>query len=155
MYIVEISSNIRHKILITQVDQNDYDGLNPERYFFDWKREKYFEVLKLYRVDINDILGVMSIQTKSDEWYYHIRLLSVSIENAGYTKIYDRIVGNLITYVSKRAIEDFGEKACVTLVPKTKLMSHYIQKYHFNPVGNVLCLTIPEIFTLIEEYDHD
>ncbi|HAC14685.1 MAG TPA: N-acetyltransferase [Bacteroidetes bacterium] len=155
MYIEEISTGIRHKIVITQVDLHDYERLTPERFFFDWKKEKYFEVLKLYRVDINDILGVISIQTKSDEWYHHIRLLSVSIENAGYTKIYDRIVGNLITYVSKRAIEDFGEKACVTLVPKTKLMPHYIQKYHFIPVGNVLCLTIPEIFTLIEEYDHD
>lgn len=155
MYIEEISTGICHKIVISHVDLNDYDRLSPEKYFFDWKKEKAFEVLKLNRIGMDEILGVMSIQTNSDEWFYHIRLLSVSIENAGNSKIYDRIVGNLITYVSKRAIEDFGEKACVTLLPKTNFMPHYIQKYHFKLVGNVLCLTIPEIFTLIEEYDYD
>lgn len=155
MYVEELTTGIRHKINISHVDLNDFDVLLPERFFFDWKKEKPFEILKLYRIDKNEILGVMSIQPKPDEWYYHIRLLSVSIDNAGFAKKYDRIVGNLITYVSKRAIEDYAEKACVTLVPKSKLMSHYIEKYHFKTVGRVLCLTIEEIFNLIEEYDYD
>ena len=155
MYVIELKTGINLKIGITHKDLDDFDVLTPERFFFDWKKEKSYEVLKLFRIDNNEILGVISIQRKPDEWYYHIRLLSVSIDNAGFAKIYDRIVGNLITYVSKRAIEDFGEKACVTLVPKSKLMPHYIQKYHFKPVGNVLCLTIQEIFTLLEEYDYD
>ncbi len=86
---------------------------------------------------------------------FHIRLLTASRENVGKDKIYDRIIGNLLTYVAKLAVRDFGEWACISLKPKTEIAAHYIDKYKMNITGATLSLEVPEIFELIELYDHD
>jgi len=155
MYIEEIRNKIRHKVRVGHLLTQEFDFVSEGEFFFDWRLEKTSEVLKLFRQDTGEILGLMSVENVDQEWMYKINLLSVSKANSGSRKKYDRIVGNLITYVCKRAVEDFGEKACVILIPKTNLRQYYMDKYLFKPVGYVLCLTIMEMFKLFEEYDHD
>ncbi len=53
------------------------------------------------------------------------------------------------------AVRDFGEWACISLRPKTQIAQHYIDKYKMNITGVTLSLEVPEIFELIELYDHD
>ena len=81
------------------------------------------------------------------------RLLTVSAENRGKTKKYDRIAGNLIVHAAKIAIEDYGELACVSLRPKTEIANHYIKRYRMKRTGVSLSLEIPEILELINEYE--
>jgi hypothetical protein len=155
MYIYEVRNRIQHDVHVAEVQQVELESLSGGEFFFDWSQEQNYTVLKLCRTDSGEILGLASVELVPTEWIYRIRLLSVSKHNLGRHKKYDRIIGNLITHVCNLAIEDFGEKACVILVPKTVLLSHYVEKYHFTRVGSLLCLTISEMFKLIEEYDHD
>lgn len=79
----------------------------------------------------------------------------MSRENKGKEKEYDKIAGNLIAYVSKLAVEEFGELACISLKPKTQIAQHYIDKYNMNTTGITLSLEVPEILDIINRYDND
>ncbi|MBE8713235.1 hypothetical protein [Sphingobacterium hungaricum] len=154
MNIVEISTGNLYDIEILPVDGNDYKFLTKGRYFFNWKLEKEQEVYKLLIQGSNEILGVVSLERIPNEWRIHIRLITVSGENRGKKKRYDKIIGNLIAYVSKLAVEEFGELACVSLKPKTQIAQHYIEKYNMNTTGITLSLEVPEILDLINQYDN-
>lgn len=155
MNIIEISSGALIPIEIIPIDADDYKSITKKRYFFNWKAEKGFDVYKLTIKGETDILGLVSIENIPSEWRIHIRLLTVSIENKGVNKKYDRIAGNLIAYVSKIAVMEFAELACVSLVPKTSIAKHYMEKYHMNLTGRTLSLEVPEILSLINQYDND
>jgi hypothetical protein len=103
----------------------------------------------------NDILGLLSVERIVAEWRIHTRLLTVSIENKGRGKRYDDIAGNLIAYVSKLAVEEFGALACVSLKPKTRIEGHYIDRYNMNSTGITLSLEVPEMPDLVNRYDND
>jgi len=103
----------------------------------------------------SDILGLVSIEKMLQEWRIHIRLLTVSKENKGNDKKYDHIAGNLIAHVAKIAIREFGELACVSLRPKSRIAQHYIDKYNMNVTGITLSIEVPEIIDLINFYDND
>lgn len=105
--------------------------------------------------DTNDILGLVSFEIISEEWRIHINLLSVSIENKGKDKKYENIVGNLLTFVSKIALREFAEMACVSLKPKEAIARHYIEKFGMNVTGLTLSLEFPEIMNLINRYDYE
>ena len=153
MKITEVSTAKDYTIEIVPVEDIDYKSLKKDRYFFDWKEEKEQEVYKLIREGSDEILGVISVERIPTEWRIHIRLLTVSRENKGKDKEYDKIAGNLIAYVSKLAVEEFGELACISLRPKTLIAQHYIDKYNMNTTGITLSLEVPEILNLINQYD--
>ena len=121
MYITELSSKKHFPIEILPIESSDFKILTKSRYFFNWKEEKEFEIHKLKIKDHQEILGLVSFERYSEEWRIHIRLLTVSIENRGIQKKYDRIAGNLIAFVAKIAVLDFGHLACVSLKPKSSL----------------------------------
>lgn len=50
----------------------------------------------------------------------------MSVENKEKDKAYENITGNLITYLSKIALGEFGELTCVFLKPKGVIAQHYI-----------------------------
>jgi hypothetical protein len=110
---------------------------------------------KLVIKEKNDILGLISIERIPSEWRIHIRLLTVSIETKGKTKLFEKITGNLITYVAKIAVAEFGELAFISLRPKSSIAQHYIDKYNMNITGMTLSIEVPEIINLINQYDHD
>lgn len=155
MNITEISTGKIFPIEIIPLQPKDYKSITKKRYFFDWKIEHEFEIYKLLIKGESDILGIISIERIPLEWRIHIRLLTVSVENMGKNKKYDKVSGNLIAFVSKLVIREFAELACVSLTPKTSIANHYIEKYHMNVTGKTLSLEVPEILNLINQYDND
>lgn len=155
MKIVHTSTGKEHSINIMPVEEKDLKKIQKTRYFFDWKTQKNYEIYKLQINGTNDILGLISIKKIPKEWRIHIRLLSVSKENKRKKKQYDRITGNLIAFISKIAVRDYGELACVSLKPKTAIAQHYINKYNMNRTGMTLSIEVPEIIDFINFYDND
>lgn len=155
MNIVEVLTGTLCPIEVLRVTNTDYTSISKARYFFDWKEEKKEEVYKLVLKGEKDILGLVSIERIPAEWRIHIRLLTVSAENKGKEKQFDKITGNLIAYVAKIALADFGQMACVSLRPKSSIAKHYMAKYNMNITGMTLSLEVTEIVNLINEYDHD
>ena len=155
MKIVDTSTGKEYPVEILPVESEDFKSLRKARYFFDWRIERNQEVYKLQMTGSSDILGLVSLERIPSEWRIHIRLLTVSKENKGNGKKYDKIAGNLITHVAKIAILEFGELACVSLKPKSQIARHYIDKYNMNITGMTLSTEVPEILDLINLYDHD
>lgn len=155
MNIVEVLTGNICPIEVLPVTNTDFTSISKARYLFDWKEEKKEEVYKLVLKGQKDILGLVSIERIPSEWRIHIRLLTVSVENKGKEKQFDKITGNLIAYVAKIALADFGQMACVSLRPKSSIAKHYMTKYNMNMTGMTLSLEVPEIVNLINKYDHD
>ncbi len=155
MNIVEVSTGESYPIEVLSVERTDYKSLSKARYSFDWKEEKEQEVYKLVMKGQREIPGLVSIERIPSEWRIHIRLLTVSVENRGERKVFEKIAGNLIAFVSKMAVTDFGELACVSLRPKSSIARHYITKYKMHVTGLSLSLEVPEIIDLINQYDYD
>ena len=155
MKIEETSTGKEYPVEILPIESEDFKSLGKVRYFFDWRIERNQEVYKLQMTGSSDILGIVSMERIPDEWRIHIRLLTVSKENKGSGKKYDKIAGNLITHVAKIAVLEFGELACVSLKPKSQIAQHYIDKYNMHITGMTLSIEVPEILDLINLYDHD
>ncbi len=153
MYITDVKSGKRHDIVISPIEPEDFKFITKKEYFFNWKLEKDYEICKLRIIDQSEILGLVSFESIPDEWRIHIRLLSVSNQNKGKNKEYERVVGNLLTYLSKIAIREYGELACVSLKPKGAIAQHYIDKYGMNITGATLSIELMEILDLIKKYD--
>lgn len=154
MNIVEVSTGSIYQVEVVSVEKNDYKLLTKSRYFFDWKKEKNHEVYKLILKDSNEILGLLSLERVIEEWRVHIRLLTVSKENKGNEKKYDKIAGNLIAFAAKIAVTEFGQLACVSLRPKRQIAQHYIHKYKMKITGMTLSIEVPEISNLINQYEN-
>lgn len=155
MYVVEAATGKKYPIEILPVEDRDYARLSKARYYFDWKEERKEEVFKLVLKGQNDILGLVSMERIPSEFRIHIRLLTVSKENAGKGKVYENVAGNLIAFVARMAVLSFAELACVSLRPKSSLAQHYINKYKMRITGMTLSLEVPEILDLINQFDHD
>lgn len=155
MHVVDISTGKKHPVDVLPVESSDYSFLTKARYFFDWKEESAEEVYKIVLRGQKDILGLISIERIPAEWRVHIRLLTVSKENSGKGKVFENIAGNLIAHAAKIAVVEFGELACISLIPKSSIAHHYIDKYNMNITGKTLSLEVPEIVNLINQYDHD
>ncbi len=155
MVVVEVETGRTHKVIIEPVEKSDFKHLTKAKYFFDWKIERTQEIYKLQIEGQSDILGLVSLERIPKEWRIHIRLLTVSSENRGREKKYEHIIGNLLTFVSKLAVKDYAELSCVSLVPKSKIAKHYIEKYDMRITGMTLSLELAEILKLLMIYDHD
>lgn len=155
MIIVEISTGKNIPVLIHPVEQADYKTLGKKRYYFDWNTERNQEVYKLCKTGSDDILGVISLERIPEEWRIHIRLLTVSRENKGNGKKYEGIAGNLIAFSAKLAVTEYGELACVSLRPKSRIAQHYIETYNMNLTGMTLSIEVPEILDLVRKYYDD
>lgn len=155
MTVVEVLTGKVYPIEVLPIENTDYRSLSKERYFFDWKEERKEEIIKLVVKGQKDILGLVSIERIPSEWRVHIRLLTVSKENVGNRKIFENVAGNLIAFIAKIAVAEFGVFACVSLKPKSTKAQHYINKYNMTVTGMTLSLEVPEIVHLIKQYDHD
>jgi hypothetical protein len=155
MHGMQTSSGSKHQIETIPLEDGDYKLLHKTRYFFDWKTEKGYEVYKLRIAGANDILGLISLERIPEEWRVHIRLLTVSIENKGAGKQYERIAGNMIAHAAKIAVREYAEHACVSLKPKSQIAQHYIDRYQMRITGITLSIEVPEILELIKSYDHE
>ena len=138
MALVEIKTNKKIKVKIVPVEEDDYKLLTKKRYYFSWKPFKNRRGVLVYKLQISgddDILGVMALIEVPDESRIKIDLLACSKENVGKSKAYDGITGHLIADACRQAVKQYGGDACVSLVPKTRLKSHYIRKYGMLDAG--------------------
>lgn len=155
MFIVEAKTGDEYEISIVPVESRDFRKITKKRYFFNWKEEKRQEIYKLFRTDNLDIVGLVSFERIPLEWRIHIRLLSVSVENKGKEKQFEKIVGNLIAFVGREALKDYGEMCCVSLIPKSKIAPHYMEKYGMRRTGMTLSVELPEILNLLRSYGYE
>ena len=144
-----------YKVVITLAEDHELKQLRKDRYWFDWNKEKDFQVCKLLLCGKPEILGLMSLDYYHKESRIQIRLLAVSRENKGKTGMYRRIAGNLIAYACSKALYKYGVTACVSLIPKTGLRSHYMREYGFKSAGMSLFLEGPILKELIKRYKHE
>ncbi|MEN8157892.1 MAG: N-acetyltransferase [Bacteroidota bacterium] len=155
MVVVERISGRSYETEILPVTREDYKSITKARFWFNWREEKEYDVFKIRIKETNEILGLISLKNHKRESRTEIKLIAVSNENTGKNKKYEHIAGNLITFACIRALDFYGNWASVSLIPKTKLIQHYIEKYHMHPTGKHLFLDIVGIMKLINKYNHD
>lgn len=155
MWIEETSTKETLSVEIIPVNTDDYLTITESQFWFNWEKESVFDVYKLRIIGTHNILGLISLKSHPEESRIEIRLLAVSKENRGRKKKFDHVAGNLIAFACTKAITLFGEWACVSLVPKTQLINHYIMKYEMVQAGESLFTDGIELIKLIRRYDHD
>ncbi|WP_416865896.1 MAG: N-acetyltransferase [Imperialibacter sp.] len=154
MFVENLQTKEKVEVRIARLERGEYKGITEARFWFDWKAERGFDVYKLCTRNTGDILGLMSLEVIPAESRIEIRLLAVSKENRGSTKVYDHITGNLIAFAGIQATKLFGDLACISLVPKTELIRHYMETYAMLQAGRSLFLDGRELLDLIAKYDH-
>jgi hypothetical protein len=156
MYIIEVSTQCRKKVVIMPIEPEDLLFLTRKRYSFSWKSLRHISTIyKLLIEGEEDILGVMALVDFPFEKRTEIRLLASSVENQGRNKKYDRIAGCLIGFACSQAKLKYLHEACVSLVPKTELVSHYMEKYQMQNAGWQLYLDDKKLNDLLKEYYHE
>jgi hypothetical protein len=156
MQIIEVATGLRRAVIISRIEDDEYKVLTKSRYSFAWKTvRKEAIVYKLQIEGGGDMLGVMALVEYSEEHRVEIRLLASSKENIGTNKIYNGIAGCLIAFAGRMAVDKFGRGACVSLIPKTELKQHYMQRYYMMDAGWQLYLDQEPLAKLINEYFYE
>lgn len=153
MKIVEVVSGIIKPVIISGVEDKDFNLLIKNRFSFAWKTFRNSTII--YKLQIegdDDILGVMGLIDYPEEKRIEIKLLASSVENIGKQKRYEGIAGCLIAFACRLAAAKYGQEACVSLLPKTKLIKHYLQKYHMQHGGRQLYLDGNPLNKLLKEF---
>jgi hypothetical protein len=151
--IVEVVSGIIKPVIISGVEDKDFKLLIKKRFSFVWKAFRNSAII--YKLQIegdDDILGVMGLIDYPEEKRIEIKLLASSIENVGKQKRYEGIAGCLIAFACQLAATKYGQDACVSLLPKTKLIKHYMQKYQMQHGGCRLYLEGNSLNKLLKEF---
>ncbi len=141
--------------VIEPVEEADYKTIKKKSFFFDWNAEKDGMTYKLRANGDRGILGLMSVAYFDEEQRINIRLLAVAKEQVGVGKKIDGIAGNLIAFAARMSSNRYGELAAVSLIPKTALRKHYMDKYGFQPAGRGLFIFGSTLYALLNEYRYD
>ncbi len=150
MFLIETAGGRKLHAIIELIEKADIKTLTRSRFAFNWKT-----MTNIYKLSIagqSEILGVMSIVEIDEEERIEIKLLAVSKENVGANKNYERIAGNLIALAAKTAVIKYAENAAISLIPKTELGQHYMNKYGFEQAGRNLFLEGEKIINIINEF---
>jgi hypothetical protein len=153
MEIAEVETGKRISIVISKAENEDFKLLTKKRFSFSWKA--FRNLATVYKLQIKseeDILGVIGLIDWPAEKRMEIKLLASSMENIGKGKRYDGIAGCLIAFACRQAVTMYGAEACVSLVPKTELIGHYVKKYHMQNAGWQLYLDGTNLIKLLKEY---
>jgi hypothetical protein len=137
MYLIHRETYTKIPCTISSVSKKSLKKeLKKGSFSFDWK-EIEGEIYGLYIDDFNQLVGLMSLIDQFEEYRIEIKLLEVSKENKGKDKRYERIAGSLIAYACNISFNKnyFG---FVSLLPKTRLIDHYIENYGFVQFGRQL-----------------
>lgn len=153
MAIIEVATGKKLKASIAPLANADFKQITKKRYFFDWKKERgVSDLFKLTLQGESEILGLLALIDIPREYRVQIHLLCVSLENQGKAKTYEGIAGSLIAFGGRVAISKYFEQACISLLPKTELRSHYKAKYGFIDGGPQLFLEGQRLYELIKKY---
>lgn len=150
--ITYVKDSSKIEIIIQPVKEDDYKKITKSKFYFNWKTEKDNDVYKLMIAGTDEIVGLISLINYPEEQRHQINLLAVSKENRGKNKVYDKIAGNLIAFACRESMKLYGQDACVSLVPKTKLRPHYIKEYGMEDAGIQVFLGGINLIKLLEKY---
>jgi hypothetical protein len=153
MAIIEVATGKKLMASVTPLVNADFKQITKKRYFFDWKKER--GVSDLFKLTIQgeaEILGLLALIDFPREFRVQIHLLCVSRENQGKDKKYEGIAGHLIAFAGRVAISKYFEQACISLLFKTELRSHYKAKYGFMDGGPQLFLEGQRLYELIKKH---
>jgi hypothetical protein len=152
MMIVETASGQTHLIEISSVSQSELKLLKKAKYSFNWRETaKTYPLVKLTIAGQDEILGVMALADHPGDSRMEIKLLACSIENVGASKRFDGIVACFFAYACGESLKNYGELACVSLLPKTALKEHYIEKYRMLDGGRQVFLEGRPLFDLAKK----
>lgn len=154
MYLLDRSANPPSpvEVMIEPVTESDLETLTPEDYYFNWKDFEKTELWKIRRVNSKDILGAMSLTSVPSDARIEVNLICSRRDNVGSQKQYDRIVGCLLSWAGRLAVKEHGHLACISLIPKTRLIKHYQNKYGMLRAGQQLFLEGIPLYRLIQTY---
>lgn len=137
---------------ILKVEERDYREIKKSGQFeFDWSEEKDYQVFKLINAHSEEILGLVSIIDYPEELRIHINLIENSINNQGEKKNIEGVAGCLLSWAIKISFEK-GYEGFTSLVPKTRLINHYVNYYGFSQFGRQLAIERREAFDLRQKY---
>ncbi|RDC55908.1 hypothetical protein DU508_13645 [Pedobacter chinensis] len=152
MYVLNIETGKKHLAKVVQIGSEEIKRVNRTKQFdFNWNKESAFKVYKLIIDDIEEPIGLMSLNERPDDYALEIRLLASSKANVGKDQQYGRIAGCLIAFACREAFKG-GYDGFVCLKPKTKLEPHYIKKYGFESTKLFLVTEGRNSLKLIKEY---
>lgn len=153
MHIIEVATGEKFDVVMGEAAPDDFRQLTKKRFSFNWK--KYRGVLAVYKLSMKnevDILGAIGLEDWPEEKRVEIKLLACSIENRGKEKLYEGIAECLIAFACRRALAKYGIMACVSLIPKTELIEHYIRKYQMKYAGWQLYLEGSALIALLNKH---
>jgi len=124
-----------------------------KRFSFDWTLEKVqgTDLYKLFIVETGLVVGLVSLIDIPEEFRVHLNLIESSKENIGKEKQLDHIAGCLIAFACELAFKR-GYEGFVSLLPKTRLIDHYRNKYGFEQYGRMLAIEGKNSLSLIIKY---
>ena len=158
MKLLDLIENEEFEAEILEVQPSDYRKIKQSGQFeFDWTKEQGNHVFKIVRLDEEEnpqIHGLMSIMDIKEEFRIHINLIENANDNKSPNKKVDRMAGCLISFAIQIAFEK-GYYGFTSLIPKTKLIPLYVEKYGFNQFGRQLAIQGKEAIKLIQKYQDD
>ena len=128
--------------------------LAKKSFSFDWLQESQHEIFAIFLQNDKKIVGLMALKDVPDELRIEIVLLESSKENIGEDKEFERIAGCLIAFACRLAFLR-GYMGFVSLIPKTRLIPHYIKAYGFSQFGRQLATDSHNSHSLIKKYLSD
>lgn len=140
-------------VVVETVSKTDLKTITSKTHFFNWKQEKPGTIYKLVIKDNPEILGLVSLVSFDKEQRVEVKLLSVSRQNFGPDKQFERIAGNLFGFAGRLAVKLYGSDAAISLIPKTNLIFHYCKNYGFESAGRSLFLHGKTLWELLNEYE--
>lgn len=149
MHVFDLIENKKVNVKVSPITKKELKKL--ENFEFEWEKELRFEVFKLELTKTKEVLGLLSIEKLFEELRTEIRLLEISKPNIGKLKRYDRIAGILIAFACKESFIS-GFYGFVSLIPKTRLIDHYINKYGFKQFGRHLSVELEMSENLMNKY---
>lgn len=156
MKLIDTSSGDLVEAIILEIEPKDFQKIKKGKGFvFDWSVEEKHDVYKIcLKGEDTKILGLLSLIDHPAELRIHISLIEVIKEHVGQGKTLDNIAGCLIGYACSLAFQK-GYEGFVSLLPKTRLIDWYQEKYGFRQYGRLLALTHEQSKRVIDQYLRD
>lgn len=153
MKLIDTSSGDLVEAIILELEPKDFQEIKKGKVFvFDWSLEEKHDVYKIcLKGQETKILGLLSLIDHPAELRIHISLIEVIKEQVGREKTLDHIAGCLIGFACGIAFRK-GYEGFVSLLPKTRLIDWYQEKYGFRQYGRLLALTHEQSKRVIDQY---
>jgi len=150
MFVQDNKTNGKHVVAVRGVNKTElilHKGFN-----FKWEIIDPQKVFKLTLAENNEAIGLMALELFDLEQTVEIKLIESLTGNIGRDKYYGRIAGCLLAHAAKTAVTNYGARAAISLIPKTKLINHYIGEYEFQFAGKSLFMEGKSSIKLIDYY---